>query len=123
MLAIGNPTVWLVFLAAFVALSVRLARRRDWRDGFVLIGFLLAWVPWLVVGRTTFVSYMVPAVPFMTLVIAAAVRALPHRIAWSVGTATAAGAGATAVVYLPLWTAVPVSLEWFQRLGRLPGVL
>ena len=44
----------------------RAVTRRDWRGWAVLVAFLAGWVTWFSVpGRTMFLFYMTPLVPFL----------------------------------------------------------
>jgi dolichyl-phosphate-mannose-protein mannosyltransferase len=42
-------------------------RKRDWRAGFVAIGFLGQWLPWFAVQRPQFYFYVLPMTPFLAL--------------------------------------------------------
>ena len=121
-LALGNPVLWFLFLACAPVLLAQIARWRRWPAALIVAGYLVAWAPWLVVGRTTFIYYMVPAVPFMCLIVAAVPAALPERGRVPVMLIVALAAAVAAAVYLPLWTARPVSLSWYQKLSQVPGV-
>ncbi|MEO8477214.1 MAG: phospholipid carrier-dependent glycosyltransferase [Actinomycetota bacterium] len=73
-LAIGNPmvfwfTAWTIPYAAF---SWR--RKRDWRAGFVVLPFLIMWLPWMLVSRPQFFFYALPLTPFMILAAVYALR-------------------------------------------------
>jgi len=66
-LAIGNPAV---FWASFITMPYLVfawRRLRDWRAGFILIGFAMQYVPWFFVSRPQFFFYVLPMTPFMVL--------------------------------------------------------
>ena len=69
-LAIGTPAIWWMTIPAlFVLLWLWLAKR-DWRPAAALALILTAIVPWIrddLDGRTMFLFYVLPAVPFMCL--------------------------------------------------------
>ncbi|HET6794576.1 MAG TPA: hypothetical protein VFH45_09050, partial [Acidimicrobiales bacterium] len=133
-LTAGNPVLWWAFLgcAPFVAwAAVRALASRRYDDPAVVVagGYLAGWAPWLVPGRTEFAYYMLPAVPFMALAVAlsvgrlaAAARGRAAPVALATGMGLAGGAAAAAAVYYPLWTAMPVAFDTFNRLKALPGV-
>lgn len=80
-LAIGTPAIWWAAVAALVALVWLWAARRDWRAGAVLALALTGIVPWIrddLDGRTMFLFYALPSVPWLCL-------ALALVVGWAVG--------------------------------------
>ena len=143
-LAVGNPVLWWAFLAATPTVLWRLGgallhRRRSLSaipsvlssrpEWVALGGYLAGWLPWLVPGRTEFVYYLLPAVPFMAVTVALALRALgavaagqAGSVAVATGGGLAAGAAAAAWAYYPLWVTLPIGYYTFAHLTHLPGV-
>ena len=75
-LGIGNPAIWWMALLAYPAAIFFAIRRREWA-GITAIGFLLVqYVPWLLLYalRPNFLFYLTPAVPFICLTLAYALR-------------------------------------------------
>ncbi len=70
-LALGSPPIfWLNLIAMpVVAWAWISKKRRDWRAGFILVGFLGMLLPWLRVGRPTFYFYVLPLTPFIVLAV------------------------------------------------------
>jgi len=69
-LAIGTPAIWWASIPVLGALLWLWVSRRDWRPGAVLLLSLTAIVPWIrddLDGRTMFLFYALPAVPFLCL--------------------------------------------------------
>jgi dolichyl-phosphate-mannose--protein O-mannosyl transferase len=84
-LAIGTPALWWVAVPVLAVLAFRWATRRDWRAGTVVVLALTGILPWVredLDGRTMFLFYALPAVPFLALAVALAAG-------WAVGDATA----------------------------------
>ena len=84
-LAIGTPALWWAALPALLLLAWRWATRRDWRAGAAVLlvaGTILPWVRDDLQGRTMFLFYALPAVPFLCL-------ALALVAGWAVGGRTA----------------------------------
>ncbi len=95
-LALGTPAIWWVMIPAlFVLLWLWLAKR-DWRPAAALALVLTAIVPWVrddLDGRTMFLFYALPAVPFMCLGLALIAGWLLGGAAASVRRRTAAAMG------------------------------
>ena len=71
-LDLGNPAIWWVGLLALVAMVGFWATRRDWRAALILAGFAFNFVPWLLFpGRTKFIFYALPLLPFIVLALTA----------------------------------------------------
>jgi dolichyl-phosphate-mannose-protein mannosyltransferase len=108
---IGNPVVWWGFLVALPVLAAKAVRRR-WREIVILGAYLALFVPWMFLGRTQFLFYMLPAVPFMCLGVVAALRALPSRVHLRSAATFATLTVAAAAAYLPVW--LGWSVAWFR---------
>lgn len=65
--AIGNPAIFWGSVWALPYLAFAWRRKRDWVAGFLLLGVLLQYVPWLVVSRPQFFFYVAPFTPFLVL--------------------------------------------------------
>jgi dolichyl-phosphate-mannose--protein O-mannosyl transferase len=73
-LALGNP---LIFWGSFVTIPLTIAWgviKRDWVAGLIVTAFLLQYLPWLPVARTSFLFYMTPLTPFMVLALVYVLR-------------------------------------------------
>ncbi len=129
MLAIGNPVLWWAGLPVAVALLWRGVSRRDWRAWAVLALGAAAIVPWIrddLNGRTMFLFYALPAVPFLALGVALVAGqvlggrdASPARRRW--GAAAVGGYAALAVAafafFYPVLAAVTIPLsQWQDRM-------
>jgi dolichyl-phosphate-mannose--protein O-mannosyl transferase len=69
-LAIGNPAIWWVSIAAMLLCLGWWLTRRDWRAGAVLLGIAAGWLPWLAfMSRTKFDYYSLEFLPFLVLAI------------------------------------------------------
>jgi len=69
-LAIGTPLLWWGFVVAALLLVWMWLAHRDWRPAAALVMVAAAIVPWIrddLDGRTMFLFYALPAVPFMCL--------------------------------------------------------
>ena len=117
--ALGNPVLWWGFLrrcrsAAFTAL-----RRPRWQEAVAFGGYVAMFLPWLVVPRSQFIFYMLPAVPVHVPVPGGDAPPAAGRdgaAAW--GSAFAAATIVVGLAYAPVWTGV-----WIPRSvgGRAPA--
>jgi dolichyl-phosphate-mannose--protein O-mannosyl transferase len=116
-------------------MGIRLARRRRDSDAAVVIvgAFAVLYLPWLAVTGErsfTFLFYLLPAVPFMCLALAAVVtpwvRSLGGR---SIVALFCALAVVSFAFFYPVLTATPLSKEavearqWFRDCRPPPGSL
>jgi dolichyl-phosphate-mannose--protein O-mannosyl transferase len=98
-LALGNPLVWWIGLAALGVIAWRMVRQPSvrWRHMVILSGFLAGYLPWFIITRReSFLYYFLPAVPFLYLGLAQVIASIRSRRA----RATAAvGLGAASISF------------------------
>jgi dolichyl-phosphate-mannose--protein O-mannosyl transferase len=99
---------------------VKTVRRPTWQDGVAFGGYAVMFLPWFAIGRSQFLFYMLPAVPFMALGVAATLRRLPGRSAMISGIVFATATLVIATAFMPAWTGGWVSRSWIDALGWLP---
>ena len=63
----GNPVLWWGSIPALLWALWRGIVRRDRKAGFLLTGFLAAYLPWVLVPRLTFIYHYFTAVPFLVV--------------------------------------------------------
>ncbi len=102
---LGNPVVWIGFLAVLPLVS-RGARRGDPVALVALAGWGLQWLPWLASPRTSFIWSMAPLIPFAALGLVAAARRLPRGDV--VGPVLAGAAGAALGLLVDLVLPAPI---------------
>jgi dolichyl-phosphate-mannose--protein O-mannosyl transferase len=67
-LDVGTPALWWMFVPAVLWAGWIALVRRDWRGWTILMAFFAGWVTWFSVpGRTMFLFYMTPLVPFLVI--------------------------------------------------------
>jgi dolichyl-phosphate-mannose-protein mannosyltransferase len=67
-LAVGTPALWWAFVPALLWMGWLVLSRRDWRAWSVLAAFAAGWLSWFTIpGRTMFLFYMAPLVPFLVV--------------------------------------------------------
>lgn len=124
-LDIGNPLIWWPGIVALLACAWRWVATRDWRAALVVLGFVASIVPWLAYpGRTKFIFYALPLLPFIVL-------ALTLCVGWVAGSGrdgeirrTAGGLVAAAYLmavlvafayFYPIWTGETISYGSWAR--------
>ncbi len=110
LIAIGNPLLFWGSIAAFVWLAWLAVRRRDPRLATAPALVAVLYLPWLATSRQSYIYYLTPVIPFLAILVAAALARLagprPLGRRWAalcvvVGVATAgAAAGGTLAVRL-----------------------
>jgi len=123
--SIANPLIWWAGTAALVYLVYRLARYREWRPGFILMGVVGGYLPWLMyVNRTVYQFYTIAFEPYLILAIVFALSiilgtASDDRYRRTSGLAVTMVFLVLAVLlsafWFPLWTATSVP-HWFWML-------
>ncbi|WP_233201850.1 dolichyl-phosphate-mannose--protein mannosyltransferase [Cryobacterium sp. Y11] len=79
--SVGNPLIWWAATAALFYLVYRLARYREWRVGFILMGMVAGYLPWLMyLNRTVFQFYTIAFEPYLLLGLTFVIGLLLHRI-------------------------------------------
>jgi dolichyl-phosphate-mannose--protein O-mannosyl transferase len=70
-LGIGTPAIWWASVLALVGCAWGVVSRRDWRATFIVVAFAAGYLPWFKpAGRTEFLFYALPALPFLCLALA-----------------------------------------------------
>ncbi len=126
-LALGNPLVWWVGVAAIIFAMWRLFVNRDWRAGAVLTGIAAGWLPWLIFpDRPVFTFYSVVFIPFVVMAIALLLRTILGTAKDStrrrrIGAAITGGYLIAVVLaawwFMPIWTAQELTPEaWKLRI-------
>jgi dolichyl-phosphate-mannose--protein O-mannosyl transferase len=119
--ALGNPALWWGFLLLLPVGLVTLVVRPQWQDAVIFGGYAILYLPWLLITRSQFYFYMLPAVPFMCLVVAGTLRKLPRRLARPMSWAFTAAVIVTALLYAPIWIGQPISPGRADQLRLVAG--
>ena len=136
-LAFGNPAVWWVGLAAILcalyawargsALPALLGRQPD-RDApslaMIAMGFLSAYLPWVLVSRLTFIYHYFASVPFIILATVWALSRLEAarpRLARGLAAGLGLAALALFIGFYPLASGHEVSRAWCDAMNWFPG--
>ena len=131
----GNPAVWWTGLAAILFVlgysvyrnalpMLRVMRGRD--DEYdralpiIAVGFLSAYLPWVLVSRLTFIYHYFSSVPFIILATAQGLRYLERRnraLSHALTAVLALAAVALFIAFYPYASGLEVSREWLARMN------
>lgn len=122
--SIANPLIWYAGVAALFYLLYRLARYREWTSGFILMGVVAGYLPWLMyLDRTVFQFYCVIFEPYMMLALALTAKQIigsrtddrrrRSRGLLIVSVFVVLAVALTAYFY-PLWTGQQTSFAFWQ---------
>ena len=67
--ALGNPAVWWIGVVAFVYCARSILKRFNPIVFFLFVAYASLYLPWIFVGRTTYIYHYFPCVPFVILMI------------------------------------------------------
>jgi len=128
---IANPLIWWAATAAVLYLIYRLVRYREWRVGFILVGLVAGYLPWLLYpDRTIYHFYTIAFEPTMILALTAAIALIlrigEEPVADPVPRRLLVGGFlviviAVSVFFWPLWTGIQVPYEYIRAHWWLPG--
>jgi dolichyl-phosphate-mannose-protein mannosyltransferase len=128
---IANPLIWWAATAALFYLVFRLLQHRDWKAGFILMGIVAGYLPWLLyLNRTVFQFYTIAFEPYMILALTMAIGAIlgsRRDSAWRRESALRLVGGflvlvvAVSIFYWPLWSATQIDFTLMRAHWWLPS--
>lgn len=113
----GNTVLDALFVPAVIWVAWRWLKRRDPAAIVLVIGFFGQWLPWALVPRIAFAYHFLPAVPFGCLALAVILVDLFGKgfVGRAVAVAYVTLAVSFFVYFYPIYTAVPLTPEAFER--------
>lgn len=117
----GNPAIWWVGIPCVIFVFYRWLFKKDKKAGFLCIAYAAQYIPWMSVGRITFIYHYFPAILFVMLMIGYSMQILKERFPWGkkaiIGYLTV-----TVIIFMlffPVISGFPVYKEWGLRLRWL----
>lgn len=114
--AFGNPLVWWAGIPAFFHMLYLTAKKKNRTAVFLIIGYLVQYLPWFFVTRITFLYHYFPSVIFVVLMITHSLMQLKSRVSEKVFTAClimyATAVFALFLLFYPVLSGQPVSTEY-----------
>lgn len=100
--AFGNPAVWWTGSICMLCLFSKFKKSRG--EWFVICGFLSQYLPWVFIGRSTFIYHFFASVPFIILSLTFILKWLDERFKWGkyVAVAVMVCAGILFVMFFPV---------------------
>lgn len=117
----GNPAIWWVGIPCAVYVFYRWILKKDKKAGFLCIAYAAQYVPWMSVGRITFIYHYFPAILFVMLMIGYTMKLMTERFYWGKKAVTVYLGIAVLcfLMFFPVVSGFPVSKEWGLHLRWL----
>lgn len=117
----GNPVIWWSGIFCVLFLLYRFLFRKDKKAGFLCIAYAAQYVPWMSVGRITFIYHYFPAVLFVILMIGYTLQLLTEGFSWGKKAAVLYLAAAVIcfLIFFPVVSGLPFPKEWGLHLRLL----
>jgi len=105
----GNPVVWWGGMVAFAFCLFAIIKYRSKNAAFLVIGYVLSYLPWVFITRLTFIYHYFPMTIFCVLMIGAT---LHHFKSTALNRTVIALALVLFIMYYPIITGIPTS-PWY----------
>ncbi len=120
--SMGNPLVWWVGILAFMYMIYLICKDKDRTAGFLCVGYMAQYLPWMLVSRCTFIYHYFPSVPFVVMMIGYGIyKFAKDKKAFKAGAFVYAGlVVALFFAFYPVLSGYPVTvayadmLKWFD---------
>lgn len=116
----GNPAVWWAAIPAFFYLVKRALRKQDKTALFMVIAYLSQYLPWVFIGRTTFIYHYFTSVPFVVFMLAYCMYILvkERKVPKGVIFGYVAFAFVLFIMFYPVLAGQPVNKEYVYNVLR-----
>lgn len=116
----GNPLVWWAGIPAFLYLLYQWTVKKDRLSGFLVIGYLSQYLPWVFIGRVVFIYHYFPSVPFVVLMLGCCfMKIVKKKPSWQWGIYVYTGlAVCLFLLFYPVLAGEAVSPEYVDRYLR-----
>ncbi len=75
--AFGNPLVFWAGIPIYIYMMYLWLKKRDFKALFLVVSYLMQYLPWMFIGRITFIYHYFPSVPFLCIMIGYAMVNIP----------------------------------------------
>ncbi len=110
----GNPAIWWFGIPCILFAMYRWLVKQDNTAGFLVIAYLVQYVPWFFVGRITFIYHYFPSSLFMILLIGDALNRFARLKPWCVKAVYGylSVAVLTFLVFFPVISGIPADWDY-----------
>ena len=117
----GNPAIWWIGIPCALYVLFRWIIKKDKKAGFLCIAYLAQYVPWMSVGRITFIYHYFPSILFVMLMMGYTMQRIKEHFRWGKKAITTYMVIAIACFFLfyPVVSGFPVNREWGLHLRWL----
>lgn len=119
---LGNPAIWWIGTLCLPYVLYRSLAKKDKLAGFLCIAYLAQYIPWMSVGRITFIYHYFPAMLFVILMMGYTMLHIKEKFSWGKKAITTYLVIAILCFFLffPVISGLPFYKEWGLRLRWLP---
>ncbi len=117
----GNPAIWWAGIPCTFYVLYRWVWKKDKKAGFLTIAYLAQYVPWMSVGRITFIYHYFPSILFVILMMGYTMQHIRKRFSWgekAVWTYLVIAVACFGIFY-PVVSGIPCHKEWGLSLRLL----
>ncbi len=117
----GNPAIWWVGIPCSLFVLYRWLGKRDQKAGFLFLSYAAQYVPWMSIGRITFIYHYFPAILFVMLMIGYTMDYAVGRFRYGKKAVILYLITAILVfaLFFPVISGLPVSKQWGLHLRWL----
>lgn len=110
----GNPAIWWAGIPCTLFVLCRWIIKKDRKAGFLFLSYAAQYIPWMSIGRITFIYHYFPAVLFVMLMTGYTLDYVKSRFRFGKAAAILYLTAAAVVfaLFFPVVSGFPVSKEW-----------
>lgn len=110
----GNPAIWWIGIPCVFFILYRWIIKKDKKAGFLFIAYAAQYIPWMSIGRITFIYHYFPAILFVMLITGYTMELLKEHFSWGQKAITFYLIAVVLCFFLffPVISGYPVNREW-----------
>ena len=117
----GNPAIWWPGIACILFILYRWIIKKDKKAGFLFIAYAAQYIPWMSIGRITFIYHYFPAILFVILMIGYTMQYILEHVKYGKRTILIYLSIVLLVffIFFPVISGTPIPQEWGHKLRLL----
>lgn len=110
----GNPAIWWIGIPCVFFILYRWIIKKDKKAGFLFIAYAAQYIPWMSIGRITFIYHYFPAILFVMLITGYTMELLKEHFSWGQKAITfyLIAVVLCFLLFFPVISGYPVNREW-----------